>query len=66
MLLAFALVYAVGAFSFLAPDRAAFFLQMWRYDQAELSDAGRWVEQMGGTLLMLFGAVMLFAPLWIH
>lgn len=66
MLLAFALVYAVGAFSFLAPDRAAFFLQMWRFEQAELSDMGRWVERAAGALMMLFGAAMLFAPLWIH
>lgn len=66
MLLAFALAYAVGAFSFLAPDRAAFFLQRWRYDQAELSDVGRWVERASGALLMLFGAAMLLLPLWIH
>ena len=66
MLLAFALAYAVGAFSFLAPDRAAFFLQRWRYDQAELSDAGRWVERASGALLMLLGAAMLLLPLWIH
>lgn len=66
MLLAFALVYAVGAFSFLAPDRAVFFLQRWRFEQAELSDMGRWVERAAGALMMLFGAAMLFAPLWIH
>lgn len=66
MLLAFALVYAVGAFSFLAPDRAVFFLQRWRFEQAELSDMGRWVERAGGAVLMLLGAAMLFLPLWIH
>ena len=66
MLLAFALVYAVGAFSFLAPDRAVFFLQRWRFEQAELSDMGRWVERAGGAVLMLLGAVLLFLPLWIH
>lgn len=64
MLLAFALLYGLGAFSLFDPDRAAFFLQRWRFDQAELSAEGRWVERCAGLAAMVFGVVALFAPLW--
>lgn len=62
MRLAFALLYGLGAFSLFDPDRAAFFLQRWRFDQAEMSAEGRGVERCAGLVAMVFGVATLFAP----
>ena len=64
MRLAFALLYGLGAFSLFDPYRAAFFLQRWRFDQAEMSAEGRGVERCAGLVAMVFGVATLFAPLW--
>ena len=64
MRLAFVLLYGLGAFSLFDPDRAAFFLQRWRFDQTEMSAEGRRVERCAGLVTMVFGVATLFAPLW--
>lgn len=62
--LAFGLLpYILGLLTIRYPNEAYFFLVKWRYRDPELSDAGKFAEQIGGGVLMIVGvAFMLGMP----
>lgn len=60
-----AALYALGAAAFLWPEAVYFLGMRWRYETAELSDAGRLAEQTGGVAAMLAAALMMFAPAFL-
>ncbi len=61
------LFYLLGLAQFLFPEEMAFFGSRWQYRyEPELSDAGLFMAQLGGILVMFLGAVMLFLPLFMR
>lgn len=58
------LFYFLGLAQFLFPEELAFFGSRWQYRyEPELSDEGMIMAKLGGILIMLLSAGMLFAPL---
>lgn len=53
------LVYIVGILLILYPNKAHFFLGKWRYNNPELSEAGRAMEQIEGGILVILGIGMM-------
>lgn len=60
-----ALLYGLGLLNLLWPDRMFFLFSRWQYSHAELSDAGRLAQQLGGVLLLAVGVGVLYLPLWL-
>lgn len=52
-------LYILGIVIIRNPEASFFFLNRWRYKDAELSEAGKVVEQIGGIAVMIVGAVFL-------
>lgn len=52
-------LYISGILIIRNPEASFFFLNRWRYRDAELSEAGKAVEQIGGIAVMIVGAVFL-------
>lgn len=52
-------LYISGILIIRNPEASFFFLNRWRYKDAELSEAGKVVEQIGGIAVMIVGAVFL-------
>ena len=59
-----ALIYLLGAFQFLWPEKAFFFCSRWMYAQAELSEEGRLFTRLGGIAILLCGAAAMLSPLF--
>lgn len=58
----YALIYLLGAATFLWPQETAFFGHRWKFQtEPELSEAGLFMEQLGAVLVMIMGIVILFA-----
>lgn len=53
--------YVLGSLSFLFPDNMYFFLRRWQFEQAELSDAGRFVQKASAIVAMILGGIIMFA-----
>ncbi len=51
-------LYALGIFAIKDPESSFFLLNRWRYRRAELSEEGKAVEQIGGLVFLLSGAVL--------
>lgn len=51
------LIYIFGIVSVLQPDEVHFFLSRWRYNNPELSEAGRLLEQISGVIFSILGIV---------
>lgn len=60
-----ALLYGLGILNLLWPDRMFFLFSRWQYSHAELSDAGRLAQQLGGVVLVAASAGILYLPLWL-
>lgn len=52
-------LYILGIVIIRNPEASFFFLNRWRYKDAELSEAGKVVEQISGIAVMIVGAVFL-------
>lgn len=52
-------LYVLGILIIKNPEASFFFLNKWRYREAELSEAGKAVERIGGIVVMIVGAVFL-------
>lgn len=59
MVLVGALVYVIGAVTFLFPEKMHFLGSRWRYKNAELSEDGIMMEQFGAVICMIMGAVLI-------
>lgn len=55
------LAYVLGSLSFLFPNNMYFFLRRWQFEQAELSDAGRFVQKASAIVAMILGGIVIFA-----
>lgn len=53
------LIYIFGVIAFLYPDKTHFLFRRWWYDNAELSDAGRFLERTGALLTSVLGILMM-------
>ncbi len=53
------ILYLMGAFAFLFPNESHFLLSSWAYKEPELSDAGLFMERLGGIAAMLAGIVFI-------
>lgn len=51
-------LYGFGVFALKNPESSHFFLSRWRYRNAELSEEGKVVEQIGGAVFLIFGTVL--------
>ncbi len=51
-------LYGFGIFALKNPEGSHFFLNRWRYRDAELSEEGKAAEQIGGAVFLIFGAVL--------
>lgn len=60
-----AVLYLLGAVTFLYPEQAHFFLSRWQYEHAELSDAGILAERIGAVVAMVGSAVVMFLPIFM-
>lgn len=60
-----AILYLLGAVTFLYPEQAHFFLSRWQYEHAELSDAGILAERIGAVVAMVGSAVVMFLPILV-
>lgn len=61
------LVYFLGVAQLLWPEEMAFFGSRWQYRyEPELSDAGLFMSRISATIIMIFGAVVLYLPLVIR
>ena len=61
----YALIYLLGAAQFLWPQKLAFLGSRWKFQtEPELSDAGLFMAQLGGIIVMVAGIVLLFAPMY--
>ena len=49
------LVYVLGIVTILNPDGVHFFLSRWKYNNPELSEPGRLLEQIGGGFIVVIG-----------
>lgn len=49
------LIYLLGIVSVLYPDEVHFFLIKWKYNNPELSETGRLLEQIGGVMISVMG-----------
>lgn len=58
------LLYLIGALSILFPDKMHFFGGRWMYDQAELSDIGRFVQQLAGWVGLATAVFVMYMPLF--
>lgn len=58
-------LYALGAAHFLWPEELHFLFSRWKYRNAELSDEGIFVERIGAIMLIVLGAGIMFAPLFV-
>lgn len=54
-----AVLYLIGALIFLYPNEAHFLFRKWAYQQAELSDAGLFMEKSGGIVVMIAGLAIM-------
>ena len=59
MVLVGALIYVIGAVTFLFPEKMYFLGSRWRYKNAELSDDGIMMQQFGAVICMIMGAVLI-------
>lgn len=58
------LLYLLGLLQFLFPEETAFFGHRWQYRyEPELSDSGLFMAQLGGVIIMVMGAALLYLPL---
>ena len=60
-----AVLYILGAVTYLYPEQAHFFLSRWQYEHAELSDAGILAERAGAVVAMAGSAVIMFLPIFL-
>lgn len=56
------LIYALGVFGFLFPDKTHFFLRGWAYRVPELSEEGAAAQRIGGIVLMILGVLAITMP----
>lgn len=60
-----AAIYIFGMLNILYPEKMHFLGNRWRYENAELSDAGYMMQVFGGIVLLIFGVIGLFLPLFV-
>ena len=48
-------MYVLGIVTILNPDGVHFFLSRWKYNNPELSEPGRLLEQIGGGFIVVIG-----------
>lgn len=65
LLLLAALLYGLGLLNLLWPEKMFFLFNRWQYSHAELSDAGRLAQQLGGVVWVALSVGVLYLPLWI-
>lgn len=54
-----AVIYLIGALTFLYPNESYFLFRRWAYQRAELSDAGLFMEKSGGVVAMIAGLAIM-------
>lgn len=58
-----AAIYGFGMLNILYPEKMHFLGNRWRYERAELSDAGYMSQVFGGIALLIVGVIGLYLPL---
>ena len=59
-----AAIYGFGMLNILYPEKMHFLGSRWRYENAELSDAGYAAQVFGGAAFLIIGAAFLYLPLF--
>ena len=57
--------YILGIMSMVYPDKMHFFLKRWAYNNPELSESGRVMEQIGGGFVAIMGIVLMSGVLFL-
>ena len=60
-----AAIYGFGMLNILYPEKMHFLGSRWRYENAELSDAGYAAQVFGGVAFLIIGAAFLYMPLFV-